>query len=261
VRRGGRAIPAWQAVFDTQQHAAAGCWMIAQPDHAALAGDLAQEFAQPPYPPLDEVIVRAIRLHDSGWAEMDGGGERGTGLPSPLGTPSPKHHSDGRPLSFLEIGPSDFLAAWSRSIQRAAEASGPLGGLLVRGHFCRLGQARLEGAKDPPGEVRLIRDFLTREESRQTGWLAALRGLRTPEQVEMLTDLLQFCDLLSLYLCCGSADEVVFPQTFGEGRPTLRQHGAAFVLAPSPFNRAVKVAVEAKRHGSHQTKDFEFEVR
>jgi len=133
--------------------------------------------------------------------------------------------------------------------------------LLVSGHFCRLGQARLASAKDPPGEERAIRDFLTREKSRQTGWLAGLRGLRTPQQIEVLTDVLQFCDLLSLYLCCGSADEVVFPQTFGERNPALRQDGAAFVLTPSPFSRAVEVAVQAKRHGSQETRSFEFAVR
>ena len=65
--------------------------------------------------------------------------------------------------------------------------------------------------------------------------------------------MLQFCDLLSLYLCCGAREAVEFPQSFG-GRP-LRlepQSGdAACSISPSPFAAGgASLAVSGKRPGA-----------
>ena len=68
---------AWEVVEKQQKENAQEWWLIAQPDHAALAGDLAALLDAPSVPDLDEPLLRAISLHDSGWAQFDGGG-RGT---------------------------------------------------------------------------------------------------------------------------------------------------------------------------------------
>jgi hypothetical protein len=206
-------------------------------------------------------VVRAIRVHDAGWAPIDGGGERGTGLPRAVPLPSVKHDASGRPLSFLEVRPEDFLIAWNGSIERAAEISGPTGGFLVSSHFCRLARARLESTRDSDREIAAMRAFLAHEDSRQENWLAALRGIQTRDDLQLLTDLLQFCDLLSLYLCCGSGEDVMFPQIFQGGQPKLRRDNGAFILTPSPFGPPVEARVTAARDGSQDQKIFEFVLR
>jgi hypothetical protein len=206
-------------------------------------------------------VVRAIRVHDAGWASIDGGGERGTGLPRAVPLPGVKHDGTGRPLSFLEVRPEEFLIAWKGSIERAAAVSGPTGGFVVSSHFCRLGRARLESTGDNDREVAAMRAFLAHEDSRQENWLAALRGIHTREHLQLLTDLLQFCDLLSLHLCCGSGEDVIFPQMFQGRQPTLRRETGAFILTPSIFARRVEARVTAVNDGSHDQKVFNFLLR
>ena len=59
--------------------------------------------------------------------------------------------------------------------------------------------------------------------------------------------MLQFCDLLSLYLCCGSKESVEFPQPIGPKGETVRLQlqDTAFVLSPALFAKEVELAVEA----------------
>src|SRR5213592_4535381 len=90
---GPRCVPAWEAVARTQKQTSPEWWLIAQPDHADLAGDLAERIRWKNFPALDAEVVEAIRLHDEGWAEFDF-------------VPAARA---GRPLSFLDIDPADFL--------------------------------------------------------------------------------------------------------------------------------------------------------
>ena len=78
-----------------------------------------------------------------------------------------------------------------------------------------------------------------------------LRG----DELEALLLVLQFCDLLSLYLCCGASDAVEFPQQFALGKVRLRRENQAYVLQPSPFRCCdsepeVGLGVEARRFPS-----------
>ena len=161
-----KAISAWAAVFERQAVRADSYWLIAQPDHAALAGDLANNFSSPDFPRLDEEVIRAIALHDAGWAEFDGGGERGSGAQACNRQPTPMRDRGGRPFSFLQVGPRDFVRAWKNSIQCASKGS-PVGGLLVSGHFCRLAENRMDSANDTRKDTDLICSFLKAEKQRQ----------------------------------------------------------------------------------------------
>ncbi len=133
-------IPAWDAIERTQKQAATEWWLIAQPDHAALAGDLASRISSSEFPQLDSQLLQAIALHDEGWAQFDGGS-------------APKLNGQGRPLSFLEAAPPEFVSAWCGSIARAAHVA-PMGGIMVSEHFCRLARARLQSFRDTPSGTR-----------------------------------------------------------------------------------------------------------
>src|SRR3989454_11260792 len=175
-------IPAWNAIERTQKQAASEWWLIAQPDHAALSGDLASRISFPDFPQLDAHVLQAIALHDEGWARFDGG--------SAL-----KLNGQGRPVSFLETSPPDFVIAWRGSIERSEQIAA-IGGILVSEHFCRIARARLQSGADTADDKRIIRDFLQGEAERQTQLSRGLR--RSAAEISLLVEVLQFCDLFFL---------------------------------------------------------------
>src|SRR5258708_24599109 len=64
-------LPAWGVVFRTQKQPLDECWMITQPSHAALSGELAAKLSSPKVSRPDDNILRAIALHDAGWGLPD----------------------------------------------------------------------------------------------------------------------------------------------------------------------------------------------
>ena len=235
-------IPAWNAIAATQMQNASAWWLIAQPDHAALAGELASLFATTDFPRLEDDIVRAIALHDAGWVRYDGGGAAGGGKGD---APPPPRDHNGRPLSFLQAPVKMFVEAWIASIQCAEEKAGAIGGLMVSGHFRRLAEHRLNSVEDPPEDAARIRAFAKNETRRDAVRLG--RQSRSQREVERLVDLLQFCDLLSLYLCCGSRAQIQFPQAIGSRSVVLRRDGELCLLYPSPFREEISLGVLARR--------------
>ena len=227
---GGQTIPAWTAVEETQRRAAAEYWLITQPDHAALAGELAARLGPPLLPALPAEVVRGISVHDDGWAALDA-----------------QLAAAARPISFLDAPLPEFVRAWTASIDRAEQVA-PIAGVIVSRHFCRLGEARAESRADSAQDAQHLRAFLAQEQQRQE----RLRQGEPQEHLEFLTDVLQFCDLLSLYLCCGAEQDVEFPQRFGPRPLRLTRlsgagHQAVCRLDPSPFPDGVDVAVVARR--------------
>lgn len=229
--KGTGCIPAWDAVARAQKQPSSAWWLIAQPDHADLAGDLAERIQWQRFPVLDAEVLEAIRLHDEGWAEFDF-------IPAAR---------DGRPLSFLDIEPRDFLKAWKGSITRAEESS-VIGGLLVSWHFRRLAEFRQQLASDSADDGHLMAKFLADEREREARLMSGQK--RDGAGIRLLVDALQFCDLLSLYLCCGSREEVEFPQEF-HGQ-TIRAHydSGLYRTVPSIFPNGASLGVTARKFGS-----------
>jgi hypothetical protein len=227
-------VPAWDTVLRTQRQAASDWWLVAQPDHAALAGDLAARIRAPQFPRLDADIVQAIALHDEGWAAFDR---------------APILNGRGRPLSFFEMALKDFLRAWWDSIERAQQES-PIGGILVSEHFCRLGRWRLQTVQDTPQDRAAVREFLEREAERQQQ--LSRRQDRGLKEILVLVDVLQFCDLFSLYLCCGARDAVEFPQKFNGQAVCIHRDGELFRTDPPLFGGGASLAVRARRYPSSQ---------
>jgi hypothetical protein len=224
-------IPAWTAVESRQKLRANSWLLITQPEHAALSGELASQIDAPGFPKVGSEVVHAIALHDAGWEQFEADPR------------APRVHADGHPLSFLEIPPADFLRAWIGSIDCAEEES-QVGGYLVSRHFSSLGEFRLQRNDDPPAVRQQIEAFLQEEKFRQTrlGNSASERSRWDP-----LLPLLQFCDVLSLYLCSGTLQPVEFPYEFPNGRIRLQcAADGSWTLHPSPFRSAFSVSVKAR---------------
>ena len=203
---GNSPVPAWTAVEQKQKQPAKEWLLITQVDHAQLAGDLATRLQSPLFPQLHEGLVRAISLHDAGWAEFDARVTSAKGR-----TAFPRLNDRGKPLSFLEANPAEFVVAWTGSIDQAEEI-GPAGGIVVSRHFCRLAEGRLCSRIDDEEDTSRLRQFLHSENARQQKLIGAEHC--SSGDLDLLTDVLQFCDLLSLYLCCGASEPVQFPQQF-----------------------------------------------
>ena len=236
------AISAWSAILRTQQQPGEDCWLISQPDHAALSGDLAASLALPGVTPE---VVQAIALHDEGWAQCD---ERARAAAEQPGA--------SRPRSFFEMPVPEFLAAWSASIERAEQVA-PIGGLMVSGHFCRLAQERVRTGGDFPDDARRLQVFLAGEQRRCEKLRA--RERRSPAEIEKLVEVLQFCDLVSLYLCSGAGENVEFPQRLSGPQPIrLRREKEACIFEPTPFRGSFDLGIAARRGGAEGARSTTF---
>src|SRR5262249_20025105 len=175
-------LPAWQVVERLQRQKYESCWMITQPSHAALAGEIAAKLRNPQIPELDTDLIRAIALHDAGW-----------GVPDAQAITRSRSIKHWTPKSFLETGVAEFLDAWTQSIE-VAQSIGTAGGYIVSRHFQRLAEHRVNTAADSDADSNKLQAFGTHETQRQKR-LAAKQS-RSERELELLTDLLQFCDLL-----------------------------------------------------------------
>src|SRR5215469_10141122 len=206
-------IPAWNAIEPRQLGRSTQYWLVTQPDHAELAGKLGAAISAEWMPRLSPEAVQAIAIHDAGWEAYDG----------------QIVLKNGRPASFLEFSAPDYLSAWSGSIEQAASLS-PLGGVMVSRHFSRILQSRVHSPDTAHADRVVMQNFLRREAQRE----AVARLSISDREVEALVDVLQLCDLLSLYLCCGATESVEFPQVFAGRSLQFRCNAPrTFVLEPS----------------------------
>ena len=224
-------LPAWNIVERIQRQPHNSCWMITQPSHAALAGEFATKITGAQIPELDDALVRAVALHDAGW-----------GIPDAQAIMQSRSVGQGVPKSFIDCNAGEFVSAWEKSIEIAA-SSGPAGGYIVSRHFARI--AEHGAAKYPEADRHKVARFLEHETARQKQ-LAAKQEYRH-EELEQLTDVLQFCDLLSLYVCSGARDNAEFPQYFGvKTRLTVETEG--YRLEPPLIESGAEFRVAALRH-------------
>jgi hypothetical protein len=224
-------LPAWSIVEFIQRQAYESCWMITQPSHAALAGEFAAKMTGAQVPKLDDALVRAIALHDAGW-----------GVPDAQAIMQSRSVGQGVPKSFIACGVGEFVNAWEKSID-IAESAGPAGGYIVSRHFVRI--AEYGAARYPTEDRHKATRFLEHETARQKQ-LAAKQNYSQAE-LEQLTDVLQFCDLLSLYVCSGARDNAEFRQYFGI-KVRLTMEAAGYRLNPQLIEPGAEFRVAALRH-------------
>jgi hypothetical protein len=231
----GDFTPAWKAVEPLQRRSYENCWMITQPSHAALAGEIAARLKGDRLPQLEPELVRAIQLHDAGW-----------GMPDAQAVMRSRSVSQSPPKSFLEVTVPEFLAAWTQSIE-VARAASPAGGYIVSRHFSRLAEHRLKASDDSKQDRAQLQQFSEFESGRQAK-LSAKQN-RTQQELQAVVDVLQFCDLLSLYLCCGARDNVEFPEYFGT-KIRLTSSDEGIRLEPRLLDCGTELHVAALRHPS-----------
>jgi len=224
-------LPAWIVVEQSQRQKYNDCWMITQPSHAALAGEFAARMTGLNLPNMDAPVIRAIALHDAGW-----------GLPDAQAIMQSRSVSQGCPKSFIACGVGEFVNAWEKSIDIAASASAA-GGYIVSRHFERI--ARMNASRVLESDRQTVEGFLQNEAARQAQ--LAARQEHTPKELEALTDVLQFCDLLSLYVCCGALQNVEFPECFGI-RARLTVEADSYSLDPILIEPGTEFVVAALRH-------------
>jgi hypothetical protein len=232
-------LPAWSVVERLQRQSYDGCWMITQPSHAALAGDFAAKMIGPglpatltqKFPKMDAAIIRAIALHDAGWGVSDA-----------QAIMQSRSVRQSCPKSFIQCSTAEFLQAWEKSIEVAA-STGPAGGYIVSRHFARI--AEQNAAHLPQEDQHRVSSFLKNEAARQKQLSA--KQERSKEELEQLTDILQFCDLLSLYVCSSAQENAEFPEYFGvKARLTVANDG--YRLDPPLIEPGAKFKVAALRH-------------
>ncbi|HKR29742.1 MAG TPA: DUF3891 family protein [Terriglobales bacterium] len=218
------SIPAWLAVEERQRESASSYWLVTQPAHAALSGELAASLREDLFGAIDDTVARSIALHDSGWSMADA--EQIQQLRA-----NPKL----KPKSFVEFSADQFLRAWTASID-TAEKFAPIGGFLVSRHFERISMRN--GGEDRSK----LQKFRASENQRQQRLKAKIQIENAA--LERLVDALQFCDLLSLYLCCGSRQSIKFDCP----KLTLSRSGDEYRLDPFPFREHRQFSFSAIKH-------------
>ncbi len=224
-------VPAWDAILRAQKQAADEWLLIAQADHAALAGEIAGGMSSPDFPALDPEVIQAIFVHDDGWKEVDKG--------------VPKTNAQKRPLSFFEESPADVFRAWQGSIASATQVA-PIAGILVSEHFCRIARDFSRAPATPPEIAQVLTTFVEREIAQQEELRA--RQSHAAEKIRGLVDVLQFFDLLSLYLCCGSRENIGFPQPFNGKIFRLSYESGLFRMEPALFSRPTSFLIRVRRY-------------
>ena len=230
-------VPAWPVVERLQKQHYESCWMITQPSHAALAGQLGAKLSSPArnpeLPQLSPDLIRAIAMHDAGW-----------GLPDAQAVAQSRSSHPSSPRSFLQTSAAEFVDAWTQSINIVQSIS-QAGGYIVSRHFWRLAEHRMATPGDSEADRGRIGHFLEKETLRQRK--LAAKQARSEAELEALTDLLQFCDLFSLYICCGARERVEFPEYFGTKMQLTVVEGA-YRLEPPRIAPGTRFAVAALRH-------------
>ncbi|HEY7677401.1 MAG TPA: DUF3891 family protein, partial [Candidatus Methylomirabilis sp.] len=173
--------------------------LIAQPDHAALCGTLAERWgtAEGPFAPVGEweAVLYAAREHDNGWIEWEA---------------APTVDAAGRPRNFLEMPVAEVLPVWRRGTRRAAECD-PYGGLLVSLHATRIFWPRYQHGRDAPEERESLRLFLEEQEAFRSDLQR-----RVPADQAVVwahSALIGLWDRLSLLCCCGPIPHAVLEKT------------------------------------------------
>jgi Protein of unknown function (DUF3891) len=231
----GKASSAWARVEATQREARRPCLLVPQPAHAVLAGELAAGLLDTSFGELPPEIIRAIQMHDTGWAASDaqqiqrlrsGGPQAG----------------EAEPVSFVAISPGEATEAWTASIE-SVEGWSKIGAIIVSRHFSLLGQ------QDQPHHQRFLRAEKLRQQRLESSSTA------TPEDLERWTAALGFCDLVSLYLVSGLSSEVEFPlahptspQAQTARQVSMQMDGRRLRFTPETLRAGCSLSIHALRH-------------
>ena len=166
--------------------------LVRQPDHAVLAGSLAQGWGNDQFgvPVHREALLCAATHHDDGWLEMDG---------RPTYNPEAQ-----RPAHFTEVPLAESVGPYGRGVE-SVYARDPHAGALASMHFSGFYTGRWGASGGGPSDNPIAQEVVASQEAR---WIPALRevwgyrGLRSEFDADNwhAYEVLQAVDLLSLAL-------------------------------------------------------------
>ncbi len=175
--------PAFPIFLEVQNRLEPPSAVILQPDHSQLAAEVAQNLRPDVFGDFPSEVLAAIREHDFGWESSDRNQLANIG---------------SRPLRpFPQLSPEETHPSWRESVRRALDSS-LLEGVIVSRHFCAL------ASQFPPHFP-----FAEDENPRRERLERELKIAR--EDLDRWTAAIGFCDLVSLYLCCGAREPAEFP--------------------------------------------------
>jgi hypothetical protein len=244
--------PIWKLIEASQKQmvGAQECWLITQPAHSALSGEIAAKLSPSAFGALDASTIRAIALHDAGWSNFDSELIRASRSVTshPVFPKKGKIRVGRQPeqlemVPFLAVSPEESVNAWTGSIETALKVSA-LGGYLVSEHFRTIA---LMLAKAKPETAKQMGRFIAQEDTRQS----KIRPMVTLVDAEIARQIdgLRFCDLLSLYLCIGILESAQFSQQIQGDKLVIRPVSKdTFSLTPSPFSQEEMFSFAALRH-------------
>ena len=191
--------------------------LVTQPDHAAFAADLLSLFRLPGLVdnPRRADLLRAVRLHDNGWRELDAA--------------PPVQPASGLPHTFLDLPKPLRLEVWRRGTDRYVD-SDPYTALLTTQHALTLFAAEVDTDD--------WRELLARLAGRREELLIRC-GL---DAAALAADyaFLDLADRLSLVVCNG------WRQPFVRHGLSARLGEEGLALSPFPLAGATTFAVSCR---------------
>jgi Protein of unknown function (DUF3891) len=180
--------------------------LITQPDHAALAGRIMEDWAADDFPasPRRAEIMRAIAEHDNGWCDVDA---------APLVDPA-----TGTLLDFIHAPDDVRQGVWPRGVDSLAHT--PYAAALVAQHALEI-HARYRA--DPRWQP-----FFAGMEAARDGHVH--RASLSLDELQRDYLFVRAGDLISLTFCNAWREE----QTVG-GRYRIRLEGDELLVTPDPF--------------------------
>src|SRR5262249_22092719 len=155
-------VPIWPLIERSQKEYLPECWLITQPAHAALSGEMATLLSPGAFGKIETELAQAIAMHDYGGSGPDAREGR-----TMLAANCRKAVT---PASFLEVGTDEVIQIWTGSID-AAEKITPAGGWIVAEHFKRIAQM----------DIRVAKSGFTEKETRRQKKLSSKTKLPEPE--------------------------------------------------------------------------------
>jgi hypothetical protein len=231
----GGPSSAWGRVEAAQRSARLPCLLVPQPAHAVLAGEIAGGLVAASFGALPPEIVRAIQMHDTGWAASDaqqiqrlrsGGPQAGKAVP----------------ISFVAIPPAEAAEAWTTSID-TIEGWSKIGATIVSRHFSLLAE------HDQAHHQHFLQTERLRQQKLENS------AMVKSEDLERWTAALGFCDLVSLYLASGLSSQVEFPlahpsspQAQSASRVRMEMEGRKLRFTPQTLNAGCTLSIDALKH-------------
>jgi hypothetical protein len=233
--KSGGPSSAWARVEAAQREARPPCLLVPQPAHAVLAGELAAGLLVASFGELPPEIVRAIQMHDTGWAASDA--QQIQRLRS-----GGAQASKAAPVSFVAIPAGEAAEAWTASID-SIEGWSKIGAILVSRHFSLLAH------HDEVHHQRFLRTEKLRQQKLESSSMA------NSEDLERWTAALGFCDLVSLSLVSGLSGSVEFPLAHPASshartapRVSMQMEGRKLRFTPQIVRAGCTLSIQALKH-------------